>query len=160
MNVQVIQVAPVRKSIVVKAPQKHAFDVFAAGFDSWWPKSHHIGRSEMKRAVIEPAEGGRWYEKGEDGSECDWGRVLAWEPPSRLVLSWHINAKFQPDQSVHSEVELRFTAENEQTTRVELEHRITAPDAETLRAAVDSPQGWGSLLEIFAIKAALSNSRE
>jgi uncharacterized protein YndB with AHSA1/START domain len=104
----------------------------------------------MAEAVIEPRAGGRWYEKGEDGSECDWGRVLAWEPPSRLVLSWTINGKFQVDETVESEVEVLFIPESASTTRVELEHRIAAVDAEALRQAVDSPQGWGNLLEIYA----------
>jgi uncharacterized protein YndB with AHSA1/START domain len=146
-------VAPVRKSILVNAPQAHAFDVFARRFDAWWPKDHHIGKSAMKAAVIEPRAGGRWYEKGEDGSECEWGRVLAWEPPTRLVLSWTINGKFQIDESVESEVEVRFLADGEKT-RVELEHRIAAADAQALCEAVDSPRGWGSLLEIYARKAA------
>jgi uncharacterized protein YndB with AHSA1/START domain len=148
-----IRVAPVRKTILVNAPQARAFDVFAARFDAWWPKDHHIGKSAMREAVIEPYAGGRWYEKGEDGSECDWGRVLAWEPPNRLVLSWTINGKFQVDESVESEVEVRFLAENARQTRIELEHRIAAPDAEALRQAVDSPQGWSGLLEIYARKA-------
>lgn len=156
MNMHVIQAAPVRKSIVVQAPQARAFDVFARRFDTWWPRSHHIAKAEMKEAVIEPKKGGRWYEKGVDGSECDWGTVLAWEPPSRLVLRWMINSKFQPDETVESEVEVRFVAEGEGKTRVELEHRIVAADAETLRAAVDAPQGWSGLLEIFANKAAAS----
>ncbi|HEY1962576.1 MAG TPA: SRPBCC family protein [Rhizomicrobium sp.] len=144
-----IAAAPVRKSIVVKAPQARAFEVFTARFASWWPKSHHIGSAEMAEAIIEPRMGGRWYERGVDGSECDWGEVLAWEPPSRVVLSWRINAQFKLDASLDSAVEVRFIAENAATTRVELEHRITAVDAEAIRAAVDSPNGWGGLLEVY-----------
>jgi len=79
--------APVRKTIVVKAPQARAFEVFTTRFGSWWPKSHHIGSAEMAEAIVEPRMGGRWYEKGVDGSECEWGKVLAWEPPFRVVLS-------------------------------------------------------------------------
>jgi uncharacterized protein YndB with AHSA1/START domain len=149
-----IRVAPVRKTITVKAAQAHAFDVFARRFDAWWPREHHIARPAMKEAVIEPRAGGRWYEKGEDGSECDWGRVLAWEPPDRLVLSWAVNGKFQIDETVESEVEVRFIAESERMTRVELEHRIAAEDAQALRDAVDSPGGWGGLLELYAKEAA------
>ena len=148
-----LRVAPVRKSILVNAPQAHAFDVFATRFDAWWPRDHHIGKAAMQEAVIEPRAGGRWYEKGEDGSECEWGRVLAWEPPNRLVLSWTINGKFQADETVESEVEVQFIAESANKTRVELERRIAAADAEALREAVDSPRGWGSLLEIYAKKA-------
>jgi uncharacterized protein YndB with AHSA1/START domain len=149
-----IRVTPVKKSIRVNAPQAHAFEVFASRFDSWWPRDHHIGKAAMIEAIIEPRAGGRWYEKGDDGSECEWGRVIAWEPPSRLVLSWHLNGKFEVDESVASEVEVLFVAEGPHATRVELEHRIASPDAETIRAAVDTPQGWSGLLEIFARKAA------
>ena len=145
-----ITVAPVRKSIVVKAPQARAFEVFTTRFGSWWPKSHHIGAAEMANAIIEPRLGGRWYEKGVDGSECKWGNVLAWEPPSRVVLSWHVNSQFKIDENVQSEVDVRFTAEDANTTRVELEHRITAADAEAMRAAVDSPNGWSGLLGAYA----------
>jgi uncharacterized protein YndB with AHSA1/START domain len=148
-----IAAAPVRKSIVVKAPQAHAFEVFTLRFASWWPKSHHIASAEMADAIIEPRIGGRWYEKGLDGSECDWGRVLAWEPPSRVVLSWHLNGQFKIDQNMQSEVDVRFFAEDESTTRVELEHRITATDAEAIRAAVDSPNGWSGLLAAYAATA-------
>jgi len=144
-----IRVSPVKKSIRVNASQTRAFEVFTARFDAWWPKSHHIGQTAMKEAIIEPRQGGRWYEKGEDGSECQWGTVLAWEPSQRVVLSWHINSKFQYDESVASEVEVRFIAESAAVTRVELEHRIESVDAEDIRAAVDSPGGWSSLLEHY-----------
>jgi uncharacterized protein YndB with AHSA1/START domain len=155
MNVQQkIKVAPVRKTLQVNAPLARAFDVFTAGFGRWWPKSHHIATVEMKDAIIEPRVGGRWYEVGEDGSQCEWGRVLAWEPPARVVLSWHLNGKFQYDDAVESELDVRFIAENANVTRVELEHRIMAPDAEAIREGVDSPGGWSGLLEMFAKEAA------
>lgn len=149
-----ISAAPVKKSIRVNAPPARAFEVFANRFDSWWPRDHHIGKAAMKQAIIEPHSGGRWYEKDEDGSECDWGRVLVWDPPSRLVLSWIINSKFVLDETVDSEVEIRFIPDGDSATRVELEHRIMAVDAQALRDTVDSPRGWGSLLEIYAAKLA------
>jgi uncharacterized protein YndB with AHSA1/START domain len=149
MSTHKIRVAPVKKTLSVKASQAHAFDVFTLRFDAWWPKSHHIGKAGMKESVIEPRTGGRWFEKGEDGSECDWGRVLAWEPPQRLVLSWQINSKFTRDETVNSEIEVRFIAESAERTRVEFEHRIEAYDAEGIRSAVDSPGGWNSLLENY-----------
>lgn len=154
MNMQLIQAAPVKKIIVVKATQARAFDVFTRNFDSWWPKSHHIGKAEMKEAVMEPKKGGRWYEKDVDGSVCDWGVVLVWEPPARLVVSWQINGKFVIDAAVDSEVEVKFIAESDGTTRVELEHRIRAADAGALREAVDAPAGWSSILDLFAKAAA------
>lgn len=151
---QKIKVAPVCKTVQVRAPQAHAFEVFTAGFGRWWPNTHHVAAVEMKDAVIEPRMGGRWYEVGEDGSQTEWGKVLAWEPPAHLRLSWHLNGKFQYDDNVESEIDIRFIAENANVTRVELEHRIMAPDAEELRAGVDSAGGWSALLELFAKQAA------
>ncbi|HEY4115709.1 MAG TPA: SRPBCC family protein [Rhizomicrobium sp.] len=142
--------APVRKTITVNAAQARAFDVFTARFGKWWPKSHHIGKAEMADVFVEPRQGGRWYEKGVDGSECDWGKVLVWEPPSRIVLSWHLNSKFELDEAVESAVEVQFTAETANVTRVELVHRVTAVDAEGIREAIDSPQGWSGLLGLYA----------
>jgi uncharacterized protein YndB with AHSA1/START domain len=104
----------------------------------------------MQDVFIEPREGGRWYETGVDGSECQWGEVLAWEPPRRVLLSWHLNSKFELDEAVESSVEVQFIAEDENTTRVELVHRIRAIDGEDIRAAVDSPRGWSGLLELYA----------
>ena len=154
MSTRTIEAAPVRKSIRVRAAQARAFEVFTARFDAWWPKSHHIGKAAMKEAVIETCVGGRWYEKDEDGAECEWGRVLAYDPPARIVLSWHINSKFVLDATVASEVEVRFIPDGAEGTLVELEHRIIASDADAIRAAVDSPGGWGALLELFGQSAA------
>jgi len=155
MNAPMIKVTPVRKMLRVNVPQARAFAVFTARFDSWWPKSHHIGKAAIKEAIIEPMSGGRWYEKGEDGSECNWGRVLAWEPPSRVILSWHINSKFEADENLLSEVEVRFVADGPDATRVELEHRIESTDAEAMRAAVDSPNGWSAILQAYAQAASM-----
>jgi len=147
----------VRKSVVVDTSRAHAFDVFTTQFDSWWPRGHHIGKAELLAAVIEPKVGGRWFERGVDGSECDWGTVLTYEPPSRIVLSWQLNGQweFDPDSAHASEVEVRFIAESGSRTRVELEHRHIerAIHAEQLRGGVDSAQGWAGLLEMFAGKA-------
>ena len=74
------------------ASQQRTFEIFTDGFDTWWPRSHHIGKSPMKKAVPEGREGGRWYAEQADGTECDFGRVLAWEPPHRLVMAWLITA--------------------------------------------------------------------
>lgn len=154
MSVRTIRVAPVKKTIVVNAAPARAFEVFVARFDAWWPKTHHIGKADMKESVLEPRSGGRWYERGVDGSECEWGRVLAYEPPGRLVLSWNINSKFQYDESLASEVEVRFFAESNGRTRVELEHRIESEDAEAIRASVDSPNGWTGVLASYQLAVA------
>jgi uncharacterized protein YndB with AHSA1/START domain len=145
-----ITVAPVRKSIRVQVPPSRAFEVFTARFGAWWPKTHHIAAVEMQDAIIEPRKGGRFYERGVDGSECVWGHVLAWEPPGRLVLSWKLNSKFQIDEDMDSEVEIRFLPDGEGATRVELEHRITAVDAQEVASRVGAPGGWGTLLELYA----------
>jgi uncharacterized protein YndB with AHSA1/START domain len=146
-----ITAAPVRKSLRVEAPQQHAFEVFTARIGAWWPKTHSINRGTPQQdVIIEPRAGGRWYERGEDGSECLLGKVLAWDPPSKLVLSWHLNSRFEFDTSVESEVEVHFIAEGVDATRVELEHRIRAADAEGIRQGVDAPSGWPGLLAAYA----------
>ena len=145
--------APVRREILVEAPQAHAFAVFTADFGTWWPGSHSIGKSPLKNAVIEPYAGGRWYEIGEDGSECDWGRVLAWEAPARILLAWQIGGDWRYDPALVTEVEIRFAAEAAERTRVTLEHRHLermGDSAERARAAFESPNGWGAILARFA----------
>lgn len=146
---------PVRKSVVVAAPIEEAFDVFTHGFDSWWPRSHHIGKSPMVKAIVEGNVGGRCYTQQEDGTDCDWGTVLAWEPPSRLVLAWQISGdwQYEPDLARSSEVEVRFYSEGEERTRVELEHRYLSRAGNAhaaVRAMLDSPQGWGGTLALYA----------
>ena len=121
-----ITVAPVRKTVRVNAAAAHAFETFAAGIGRWWPATHTVGTSPMRDVVIEPRAGGRWYERGQDGSECDWGVVLAWEPPGRLLLGWQLDAEFRRNPATASEVELRFIAESPTVTRVELSSDLSA----------------------------------
>jgi uncharacterized protein YndB with AHSA1/START domain len=148
----------VRKTFVVNAPQAHTFSVFTEGFGTWWPlASHHIGKADAQTAVIEPHAGGRWFERGVDGSECDWGRVLVWAPPDRIVLSWEINPDWQHDRTLSTEVEVRFIAEGEESTRVEFEHRNLdrfGEKAESMYAILGSDSGWTGILEAFAEHAA------
>ena len=114
----------VRKVVNVRAVPQIAWRVFTEKMGSWWPLAiYKIGKAEAVDAVVEPYAGGRWYERGEDGSACDWGRVLAWEPPSRLVLMWDISADWQFDPGLNTEVEVRFIADGKNGTRVEFEHR-------------------------------------
>lgn len=150
-----IKPAPVRRSLVVKTSRERAFSVFTDGFGRWWPASHTISAG-FKTAVIEPRAGGRWYEVGEDGTEADWGHVLAWEPPSRLLLAWQISAEFQFDPTLITEVEVRFSAEGPNATRVDFEHRHLerlGARAAALREQFESPNGWGKLLALFATAA-------
>ncbi|HEX5900861.1 MAG TPA: SRPBCC family protein [Solirubrobacteraceae bacterium] len=148
----------VRQTVTVEAPPERAFAVFTEGLDSWWPlATHAIGAQPAVAVVVEPRPGGRWYERAADGSECDWGRVLAWEPPHRLVLAWEISADWQHDPGLVTEVEVRFHAEDADRTRVELEHRgleAYADRAGDMRDTFDSPGGWPGLLERFAGAAA------
>jgi hypothetical protein len=146
----------VRKSITVDVPQQRAFDVFTGRMTEWWPlESHHIGAQPAQEAVLEPRDGGRWYERAADGSECEWGRVLAWSPPERVTLAWMIGPTWQydPDPATATEVEVRFVAEGEARTRVELEHRGLEKLGEAgaqLSATFSGEGGWGMLLELYA----------
>jgi uncharacterized protein YndB with AHSA1/START domain len=152
------QANALRKTITVAAPQEVAFRVFTEKMTSWWPlESHHIGKAKAAAAVLEPRAGGRWFERGEDGSETPWGTVVAWEPPQRVVLTWDISADWKCDPTLRTEVEVRFVAEGPRSTRVELEHRHLdrfGPRAGEMRAVFDSPGGWTDLLERFARTAA------
>jgi hypothetical protein len=146
----------VRKSIVVDVPQERAFEVFTGRMTTWWPlATHHIGEREPNEVVIEPRTGGRWFERAADGSECDWGRIVAWEPPGRVVFGWHLGPewKYDPDPALATEVEVQFIAETATQTRVELEHRgfeVHGDRADELRIPVAGEGGWGGLLERFA----------
>jgi uncharacterized protein YndB with AHSA1/START domain len=107
----------VKKSVTVNAPQKHVFTVFTEGHSSWWPmETHHIGAQTPQTVIIEPRVGGRWFERAADGTECDWGRVLHWEPFGRLILSWELSAQFTRDPNLKTEVEVRFIAEGSSNT--------------------------------------------
>ncbi|HXJ21845.1 MAG TPA: SRPBCC family protein [Polyangia bacterium] len=151
-------VPPVRKELVVAASADHAFKVFTDGIDRWWPRQHHIGKSPLRREVLEAGVGGRWYGLSEDGTECDVGRVLVWDPPHRLVLAWQITSDWKFDPDFVTEVEVTFTAEGPRTTRLVLEHRdlhrygLAEP---AYRRSIDSPTGgWGFILQRFADEAA------
>jgi uncharacterized protein YndB with AHSA1/START domain len=147
-----IRPAPVRKSIFVNAPQDHAFEVFTSGIGRWWPKSHKIGDVDLDRPVIEPIAGGRWYQLGVDGSECDIGKVSVWDPPARLVLIWQLTPEFAYDPNLITEVEVLFIPESG-GTRIDLEHRDLermGEKADAMREAVSGPGGWPALLQLFA----------
>jgi uncharacterized protein YndB with AHSA1/START domain len=146
---------PVQTSIVVAAPIERAFSVFTEGMASWWPTTHHILEAELAEMVFEPRPGGHIYDRGVDGSECRWARVLVYEPPERVVFSWDINLQWKREEDPErtSEVEVRFVAEGPHSTRVELEHRGIERHGEGwegMRDAVGSPAGWHAGLEAFA----------
>jgi uncharacterized protein YndB with AHSA1/START domain len=144
-----------RTSIMVEVPIDRAFTVFTEGFDSWWPRGHHIGTAEMAEARLEPGVGGRWHERGVDGSECEWGRVLAWDPPRHVAMSWHLDGAFRydPDPDKASRVDVRFIAESAGLTRVELEHSGLDRHGSAwteVRDGISSEGGWRDLLAQFA----------
>jgi uncharacterized protein YndB with AHSA1/START domain len=147
--------APVRRAITVKATPAKAFDVFTARMGRWWLKTHSINSAPQADVIVEPRAGGRWFERGEDGSECPWGHVIAWEPPTRVLLAWQINGAFRFDPELVTEVEVRFIPDGT-GTRVELEHRHLerfGDQANAVRATFESPNGWGGLLAVFAAEA-------
>lgn len=149
----------VRRSIVVDAPIQRAFSVFTEDFGSFKPPEHNLLGVELAETVFELREGGHVYDRGVDGSECRWARVLAYEPPTRVVISWDISPQWQieSDPEKTSEVEVRFVAEAPERTRVELEHRHLDRHGdgwEQERDSVDADGGWPLYLRRFAERLA------
>jgi uncharacterized protein YndB with AHSA1/START domain len=145
----------VKKSILVDAPIAHAFKVFTEDFGKFKPAEHNMLAVQIAETVFEPRVGGYLYDRGVDGSECRWARVLAYEPPNRVLLSWNISPQWQietnPDKV--SEWEVRFTAETAQRTRVEIEHRNLERHGEgweSERDGVAGDQGWPLYLQRYA----------
>jgi uncharacterized protein YciI/uncharacterized protein YndB with AHSA1/START domain len=149
-------IAPVRHQVVVNAPVQRAFDVFTDGFGTWWPKTHTISTVPVERAIIEPRAGGRCYDRAADGSECDWGQVLAWEPPSRLVLAWQVDGSwsYEPEVDNASRVTITFTAlgDKTQVTLVHDEFERHLTGGTELAAGVRD--GWGGALRAYTAAVA------
>jgi uncharacterized protein YndB with AHSA1/START domain len=149
----------VRSSIVVEAPPERAFSVFTDGIGSWFPPEYNMLAVDIAERVFEPRVGGHVYDRGTDGSECHWARVLAYEPPSRVVIGWDISPQWQieadPDKT--SEVEVRFIPDGADRTRVELEHRNLDRHGEgweQIRESVAGEGGWPGCLQSFAARVA------
>jgi uncharacterized protein YndB with AHSA1/START domain len=158
MSTQTTQTS-VERSVVVDAPAERAFTVFTEGIGSWWTPEHHILQGELAEMVFEPRVGGHVIDRGVDGSECRWARVLVYEPPTRVVISWDINVQWQleSDPARTSEIEVRFVPEGPARTRVELEHRHLDRHGEgweQMRDAVGSPDGWNVGLARLAARLA------
>jgi uncharacterized protein YndB with AHSA1/START domain len=146
-------------SIVVDVGIERAFSVFTDGIDTWWPREHTIGEAPLAEIVLEPHVGGRAYGRDIAGGESDWGRVLVYEPPHRVVVSWDINLQWtrEADPAKASEFEVRFVPDGPARTRVELDHRHLERHGEgweRMRDAVGSPDGWNRGLQAFAAAAA------
>lgn len=149
------QATSVRHEITVDAPIDRAFAVFTEDFGSFKPREHNLLAVDIAETVFEPRPGGRLYDRGIDGSECSWARVLAYEPPDRVVISWDISPRWEieTDLGRTSEVEIRFIAETPDRTRVELEHRHLDRHLdgwEAVREGVDGDQGWPLYLRRYA----------
>jgi uncharacterized protein YndB with AHSA1/START domain len=145
----------IRHEIVVQAPIARAFSVFTDDFGSFNPSEHNMLGVELAETVFEPRAGGRVFDRGIDGSECQWARVLAYEQPDRVVISWDISPQWQIETDLEKtrEVEVRFIAEAPDRTRVELEHRHLNRHGdgwEAVREGVDSEGGWPTYLQRFA----------
>jgi len=155
-------IAPVRKSVYVRAPIAHAFEVFTSGLSGWWPLTHGVGKKPIKQVLMEPRLGGRWLEIAEDGTETPVGTIVLWEPPHRLVMLWQINAQWKPDATMRSEVDVRFTADGPQATKVELLHHkfetMGADAGASLRKDVDG--GWPGLMQRFVEEAERSSTEQ
>ena len=157
MSVSPEAIEAIRKTVWVDATAEDAFAVFTERIGRWWPlMNYHIGRSAAETVIIEPHAGGRWYERGQDGSECQWGKVLVWEPPHRLVLAWQISAQWQFDPAVVTEIELRFV-EEAGCTRLDFEHRkleALGAAAPVIRKGLNG--GWPTMLERFVQEAKIA----
>ena len=145
----------VQSEIVVDAPIERAFAVFTEGIGSWFPSEYNLLEVDIAERVFEPRVGGEVYDRGVDGSECHWGRVLAYDPPNRVVFSWDIDPRWQieSDPEKTSEVEVRFSSEAPDRTRVELEHRTLERHGdgwENTRDALTGEGGWEWCLQVFA----------
>ena len=148
------QEATVHQAIVVEASIDRAFRVFTEQMDKIKPREHNMLGVDIEETVFEPRAGGRIYDRGTDGSECEWASVLAYEPPDRVVFSWNVSPHWQveTDASKRSEVEVRFIAESPERTRVELEHRHLDRHGdgwEGLRDGVAAPDGWPLYLQRY-----------
>ena len=155
MTVPTTDATTVHTQIVVNAPVEHAFRVFTEQFDQIKPREHNLLAVPIAETVLEPRVGGDVYDRGEDGSVCRWARVLAFEPPERLVISWDIDPHWQieSDPARTSEVEIRFVVESDQRTRVELEHRHLdrhGADWHGVRDGVAGDAGWPLYLRRYA----------
>ncbi|MGH3563239.1 MAG: SRPBCC domain-containing protein, partial [Mycobacterium sp.] len=123
MDIESTAVVEVVRSVTVPLPRAQTFELFTTRMTDFWPREHSIGTFEIADVVLERRSGGRWFERGVDGGECDWGRVAEWSPPHRLVLLWQIGADWRFDPDFETEVEVNFAEESPGRTRVELRHR-------------------------------------
>jgi uncharacterized protein YndB with AHSA1/START domain len=146
-----MSIAPVVCTVQVKAAPRRAFNLFASHMEDWWPRGKTIGKAPHTAIVLEPRAGGRWFERDTAGNETHWGKVLAWEPPSRLLLGWQINTGWSYDSNLLTEVEVTFAPAAGGGTLVTLVHRdLERFGAEAARHAEKLRGGWPTRLGEFA----------
>jgi uncharacterized protein YndB with AHSA1/START domain len=154
-------IAPIRRSVHTKAPPPKAFEIFTGQIGRWWPKGQGVGAQPLVEVVLEPGSGGRWFERDAAGRETQWGQVLVWEPPERLILAWQLNREKRFDPNLITEVELTFMAAHGGGTDVALEHRNLerfGKDAVQWLASIGG--GWSQKLGEFAAFADLPDQKE
>ncbi len=152
MDTESNSAAEVVRSVSVPLPQSRAFELFTTRMTEFWPKEHSIGDSDLAEVVVEPRSGGRWFERGVDGRECQWGRVAAWEPPRKMVLLWQIGVDWQFHPEFETEVEVTFSEEGPNCSRLDLRHRNLqryGDNTDQMRAIFDDPAGWTGTLAGF-----------
>ena len=143
-------IAPIVRSVIVKAPPERAFEMFVVGMGEWWPSGRTVGQKPHAEIVVERRPGGRWFERSDDGVETDWGRVLEVSPPGRLLLAWQLDASFRYDPALITEVELTFEP-LAGGTRVTLEHRnLERLGDSAARFAEQLRGGWPRFLDFYA----------
>lgn len=145
----------VRREVVVPLSPDRAFELFTTRMGEFWPKTHSINSAPQADVLVEPRAGGRWYERGTDGTEREWGRVGRWAPPGELVLLWQINADWNYQADFETEVEVSFT-ERAEGTLVQLRHRHLeryGDRVSAMRDSLGSPGGWSGILDQFVALA-------
>jgi len=155
-----IRVAPVRQSVVVNVGLERAFGAFTGDIGRWWPRTHSIGSTPPVDVIVEKRPGGRCYELGTDGAECEWGKILLWEPPTRFILGWQLDPNWKYDPGLITEVEVTFTALTANETRIDLEHRNLerfGDQASRVRDAIGSDGGWLAILKSFVAHTAAAS---
>jgi uncharacterized protein YndB with AHSA1/START domain len=150
---------PVKRTLRVAVPIDRAFRVLTEKMHTWWPATHHISKKGFTEIVVEPYAGGRWFERADDGEECEWGKVLVWEPPKRIVFSWNLQSdwRYSPDMARASEVSFEFVSEGSESTRVEFAHSHIERHGEgweKIHKGVDA--GW---IEVLAPYESLLNAK-
>jgi uncharacterized protein YndB with AHSA1/START domain len=146
-----MSIAPIVHSVELKAPPARAFALFCEHMERWWPKGRTVGKFPHVAIVLEPRPGGAWFERDAEGNETRWGKVLAWEPPSRLLLAWQLTSQWTYDPDLVTEVELTFAPLDGGGTRVTLEHRnLERFGADAQKHADSLDGGWPRFLGEYA----------